>query len=486
MTEKDTDQVAVRVNNLSKIYHLWGSPQDRLIYPLKRMMTSLLPSRWKNTNDQQKGYREFYALRDVSFEICKGESWGFIGVNGSGKSSLLKIISGNLRPSAGTVEVDGKVTILDYGSGFNGEFTGEENIYAKAALLGLSRKQIDKQFDSIVAFADIGDFIKQPVKTYSSGMGARLGFAIMAHVKADIIITDEALAVGDVFFVQKAMSFLRSFLNKGTFLFVSHSINDVLSLCKKAVWLDEGRVMAIGSAKDVTDAYLRSRSMAASQKLMVDNKAQTQEAHIEPEQISYSDELVIAQPRLSGFTKSKIPRVIRDPRLEFINRSPWRNDIEIPLFSMDTPGFGVGGAKIENVAFEDEEGSTLSWIIGAEIVRLRITVHSETDMVSPIVGFQVKDCLGQVLFADNTRFTTIDKPFSVKRDQKWFAQFCFQMPLLPPGEYMIRVQVARGEVGKTAVLHCIDNALPFRSVASGVRHALVGIPMLSIGIAVLE
>lgn len=489
----ENDDIAVQVKDVSKIYRLWTSPSARLMHPVKNLINSFLPrilsKRWnKNTTTD---YHEFYALNDVSFKIRKGESWGFIGVNGSGKSTLLKMISGNLRPSAGTIEVDGKVVILDYGSGLNGEFTGEENIYMKAALLGLTKKQIDERFDSIVAFAELGEFIKQPTKTYSSGMTARLGFAIMSHVDADIMITDEALAVGDVFFVQKCMSYIRTFLKSGTFLFVSHSTNDVLSLCQKAVWLENGQVKAIGAAKDVTEAYLTSHVVANSQKLMADNQTLSDEKTAEPvhgpepELANNVSEIKITQPRLSTLMKSKIPRVIKDPRLEFLNRSPWRNDIKVPEFSLDSAGFGVGGAKIENVAFEDEQGETLSWIIGAEMVCLTITVRAEMDLTSPIVGFQVKDRLGQVLFADTTFFASVENPFLVENNQNWEAKFSFQMPLLPPGDYAIRVAVAIGaEEGSSAILHSIDNALIFRSVASEPRHGLIGIPMQSIGIQV--
>ena len=251
------DAVAVRVEHLSKVYQLWDSPRDRLLHPLRRA-AGALPGRGSRAGRVPAGYREFRALDDVSFEIRKGESWGFVGVNGSGKSTLLKIISGNIRPSAGRVEVDGKVAILDYGSGFNTDFTGRENIYVKGALLGLSRRQIDERFDAIAAFADIGEFLDQPVKTYSTGMGARLGFAIMAHVDADTLITDEALGVGDAFFVQKCMRHIRGFLERGTFLFVSHSINDVMSLCDHAVWLQQGRIARIGEAGEVCRAYMAS------------------------------------------------------------------------------------------------------------------------------------------------------------------------------------------------------------------------------------
>src|SRR5713101_5422824 len=207
---ESVEEPVVQVKDVSKSYGMWSSPRARLAHPILNAVRRVFPvSRIGLKNLEQRTrhmYREFHALQDISFEIMKGESWGFIGVNGSGKSTLLKIISGNLRPTKGSVEVEGKVAILDYGSGINGEFTGRENVYLKASILGLTRKQVDERFDSIAAFADIGEFMDQPVKTYSSGMGARLGFAIMAHVDADIMITDEALAVGDAFFVQKCMA----------------------------------------------------------------------------------------------------------------------------------------------------------------------------------------------------------------------------------------------------------------------------------------
>jgi lipopolysaccharide transport system ATP-binding protein len=423
------------------------------------------------------GCREFHALLDVSFEIRKGESWGFIGVNGSGKSTLLKIISGNLRPSTGCVEVDGKVVILDYGSGFNSEFTGEENIYLKAALLGLTKRQINERFQSIVEFAELGEFIKQPTKTYSSGMNARLGFAIMAHVDADIIITDEALAVGDVFFVQKCMAYIRSFLKRGTFLFVSHSMNDVLSLCQHAIWLEHGKIRAIGSAQATTNAYLGTQELARADSLAIE-----EEKPREAEAVNVS-ELVLNQPILAELMNYKVPRVIRDLREKYFNQSTLRNDIQVPEFVFDTVGFGAGGARILNVAFSDEEGSLLSWIVGGELVTLTIEVRAERDLPSPIVGFQLLDRLGQSLIADNSFLVTRDRVLRVVAGTSFTAEFVFQMPLLPVGEYVIRAAVALGEDESTAVpLHIVDAALVIRSTASGARHGLVGVPMHAIRI----
>jgi lipopolysaccharide transport system ATP-binding protein len=429
-------------------------------------------------------YREFKALENGSLEIAKGESWGIIGVNGSGKSTLLKMIAGNLRPTTGRVEVDGKVAILDYSSGLHGGFTGRENVYLKASMHGMSRREIDEKFESIVSFADIGDFMDQPVRSYSSGMVARLGFAIIAHVDADIIITDEALAVGDAFFVQKCMDYIRSFLNRGTFLFVSHSTNDIVSLCEKAVWLEHGKIREIGAAKDVTDAYLSSRTLYQSQQYLEKIGVAT----MDPSEPNARDESPAAQqrklkqPQLSTLMHAKQPRIIKDPRLEFINRSPWRNDISIPDFSAQSQGYGVGGARIVDVVFADDSGAILTWIIGAEMVRLRIILQADRDLDSPIVGFQVKDRLGMTLFADNTYLVTVEQPFSVAAGQRFEAEFHFQMPMMPVGDYAIRAAVALGEESDNAMLHCIDTALVFQSTTSAVRHGLVGVPMQSIRI----
>lgn len=492
----DSD-IAVRVKGVTKIYGIWSSPKARLAHPVMTMAAQVLPfSRLVRSLEYRKRnmYRDFHALHEVSLDIRKGESWGFIGVNGSGKSTLLKIISGNLRPSSGWVEVDGKVAILDFGAGFNGEFTGRENVYLKASIMGLTHRQIDERFDSIAAFADIGEFIEQPVKTYSSGMSARLGFAIMAHVDADIMITDEALAVGDAFFVQKCMAHIRAFLRQGTFLFVSHSVNDVVALCQKAVWLEQGRVRAIGSAKEVTDAYMSSVALRQSQQYLGGESggAAVEQGKLELKESEAlatppaSGGTVLSQPELARLTHSHPPRVVRDPRLEYLNRSRWRNDIEIPVFDMDAAGYGMGGARIVDVTFTDDSGAVLPWIIGAEVVHLKVDVRAERDLQSPMVGFQVKDRLGQTLFADNTFLITRERPFSVKAGEVFQAEFEFQMPMLPVGDYVIRIATAVGVEHENAMLHCLDNALLLRSTTSGARHGLVGVPMFRIKVSIRE
>ena len=253
--EPSSGDMAIRVHKLSKCYEIYDRPHDRLkqwFFPALHRLIGKNPSK--------QYYREFWALRDVSFEVKIGETIGIIGLNGSGKSTLLQLICGILSPTSGTVESKGRIAaLLELGSGFNPEFTGRENVYLNGTVLGLSPKEIDAKFDDIAKFADIGEFINQPVKQYSSGMYVRLAFAVMANVDADILVIDEALAVGDMLFSQKCMRFLRKFKNNGTVFFVSHNSGAVVSLCDRAVWLDRGQVQAIGPAKNVAERYLAKR-----------------------------------------------------------------------------------------------------------------------------------------------------------------------------------------------------------------------------------
>jgi len=233
---------AISVSNLSKAYPLFDRPWDRL----RHLLTGRQPA------------REFQALSGVSFEVAKGESVGIIGRNGSGKSTLLQIIAGTLAPGGGEVSVSGRVVaLLELGSGFNPEFTGRENVYLNGAIWGCSRAQMDEVFDEIAAFADIGDFIDEPVKEYSSGMMMRLAFAVQVSLKPEILIVDEALAVGDYFFQQKCFSRLRRMRDEGlTLLFVSHDLGVVRDICTKALLLADGNQVFFGDSKEAIRLYL--------------------------------------------------------------------------------------------------------------------------------------------------------------------------------------------------------------------------------------
>jgi lipopolysaccharide transport system ATP-binding protein len=246
-----SSEISIKVENLSKCYQIYEQPRDRL-------KQFVVPRLQRAIGQPAKQYfREFWALKDVSFEVKRGETVGIIGRNGAGKSTLLQILCGTLSPTQGNVEIKGRVAaLLELGSGFNPDFTGRENVYMNASVLGLSNAEIDARLDDIITFADIGDFLDQPVKTYSSGMYVRLAFAVVVHVDADILIVDEALAVGDAFFQAKCMSRMKRIVEMGTtILFVSHDINTVKALCQRTLWLGQGCALAFGETGDVARAY---------------------------------------------------------------------------------------------------------------------------------------------------------------------------------------------------------------------------------------
>ncbi|MBS0197418.1 MAG: ABC transporter ATP-binding protein [Planctomycetes bacterium] len=239
------DPVVIRAEDVGKCYHMYERPQDRLKQALFR---------WR-----RQYFREFWAVRHVSFEVRRGEAVGIVGRNGSGKSTLLQMIAGTLAPSEGSVSVAGRIAaLLELGSGFNYEFTGRENVYLNAAILGLSPREIDERFDAIASFADIGSFIDQPVKTYSSGMMVRLAFAVQVQVEPDVLIVDEALAVGDALFQKRCFQRLEDLRSTGvTLLFVSHDQESVRTLTSRAILLHEGRVRAAGPSGEVILDYRR-------------------------------------------------------------------------------------------------------------------------------------------------------------------------------------------------------------------------------------
>lgn len=248
-----SNDIAIRVENLSKCYEIYASPRDRLkqfVMPRLQRLAGREPKQY---------FREFWALKDVSFEIKKGETVGIIGRNGSGKSTLLQMICGTLNPTSGSIQTNGRIAaLLELGSGFNPEFSGRENVYMNAAVLGLSNEEIDARFDAIAAFAEIGDFIEQSVKTYSSGMMVRLAFAVAINVAPDILIVDEALAVGDAAFQRKCMRKINELSDSGvTLLFVSHDIETVRKICSEALYLSRGMMLGIGVAKHICIDYER-------------------------------------------------------------------------------------------------------------------------------------------------------------------------------------------------------------------------------------
>lgn len=436
MSSEQNDNIAISVEGVGKCYQVYSRPIHRLLQGL--------------VGHRKRYYKEFWALRGASFTVERGQTLGIIGRNGSGKSTLLQMIAGTLAATEGQIQVKGRVAaLLELGSGFNLEFTGRENVYLNATILGLTRAEIDARFADILAFADIGDFIDQPVKNYSSGMVMRLAFAVMVHVDAEILIIDEALAVGDAFFTQKCMRYLREFKERGTLLFVSHDGAAVTGLCDKAIWLDKGSMRASGDAKDVMNAYL--------EEFLARNAA-------DPARMAAA---VKAHKR-------------HDPRRDLIDRSSLRNDIEVMPFDPAAPGAGTLHARIVDVAMLNEKGEPIAWITGGETVTLEIAVLTDIDLESVIVGFYIKDRLGQYLFGDNTYLSYHDAPFGLEAGGVARARFTFDMPRLQNGEYFVTAGIAEGTQDEHELQNWLHEALLFKSQAVQSPVGIIGLPMLGI------
>ena len=446
-----SSDVAIKVNAVSKCYQIYSTPRDRLkqfIIPRLQRCLGVPPKQY---------FGEYWAVKDVSFEIKKGDTVAIIGRNGAGKSTLLQMLCGTLLPTCGTIETSGRVAaLLELGSGFNPEFTGRENVYLNAAILGLSRNEVEERFNDIIAFADIGLFIDQPVKTYSSGMLVRLAFSVIAHVDADILVIDEALAVGDAFFTQKCMRFLRQFMQTGTILFVSHDTASVRNLCNDAIWMEKGQILQYDKSKVVCENYLEA--------FYEEQQGKSTTTRIKKESLSAS-----ASPA-------------RDQRADFINTSNLRNDIKIFDFNAQAPSFGKGAAQITNVRFTDKDQNPLSWIVGGEEVVLQIEVYASNNLLSPIIGFYVKDRLGQTLFGDNTWLTCMDEPVQCSAGDFLLAEFGFVMPRLLAGDYSITAAIADGSQDDHVQHHWIHDALFFKSESTSVAGGLIGLPMNKISL----
>ncbi len=442
-----SNDIAIRVQGLSKCYGIYANPRDRLkqfILPRLQRLIGQAPKQY---------FREFWALKDVSFEIKKGETVGIIGRNGSGKSTLLQMICGTLSPTSGSIQTNGRIAaLLELGSGFNTEFTGRENVYMNASVLGLSNEEIDARFDDIAAFADIGQFIEQPVKIYSSGMFVRLAFAVIAHVDADILVIDEALAVGDAVFTQKCMRYIRDFQKRGTLLFVSHDIGSVQNLCKTGIWLGHGSTQMIGASKEVAEAYLQytlQETYGNNAKLSTLKKGTTTEEV--NNEATLHDNTVVA------------------PLIDYEAKLTVQDNIT------DAKGWQTGAADLLSIQLARLDGLTEEAFSGGEQVRVTIRAKANQELAHPIIGFIVRDRLGQELFGENTLPFTDLNPVPVKAGQEFFAEFVFQLPMLPNGQYAVMASVADGNLYDHIQHHFLHDVLILTVTSSKIRWGLVGI-----------
>ena len=437
--------------NLSKCYEIYGRPQDRLkqsIYPRLRRLAGQEPKNY---------YREFWALRDVSFEVKKGETVGIIGRNGSGKSTLLQIICGTLAPTSGTVETNGRVAaLLELGSGFNPEFTGRENVFMNGAVLGLSQEEISARFDDIAAFADIGEFIEQPVKMYSSGMYARLAFAVAINVQPEILVVDETLSVGDEGFQRKCFARINEIRERGVaVLFVSHSAAAIVELCDRAMLMENGKRTLSGVPKLVVSLY---------QKLLYASPDRV-EGIID--EIRRLDEDWNAQPAHAAESLWT-----RDPSQGDHRSLEDIAEFENELRPQSTVEYARRGAQISDVHVEDMQGRRVNVLVHGE--RYRYCYRVDFDAAATKVGFGMllKTVTGLELAGRGSHLISDGLPF-VQAGQSIEVAFEF-CNLLMPGTYFGNAGVATHESGSLEYLHRILDAIMFRVKQIDIDHPISG------------
>jgi lipopolysaccharide transport system ATP-binding protein len=419
-----SSEIAIKVENLSKCYQIYDQPRDRLKqFIMPRLQRSI-------GRQPRKYFREFWAIQDVSFEIKKGETVGIIGRNGSGKSTLLQMICGTLNPTSGNVRAEGRIAaLLELGSGFNPDFTGRENVYMNGAVLGLSKDEVDNSFDDIAAFADIGDFIEQPVKTYSSGMFVRLAFAVNIMSRPEIMIVDEALAVGDMAFQAKCMTALKRMQDRGvTVLFVSHDIGSVKSLCSQAVYLERGQIRSSGKASAVAEGYVRIvREEMNAQNFPINNS------------------FTVASDKENSTSSAGA---------DFFKTSE-AFDRRVAEFR-----YGNGGAKITFVELVDLDGQSLVSVEFDQEVKIRIFFTSlQEAYLSP--NYYILDDKKNLIVGAGLR-TVGESLLHCESGGKYVVTYTTTLPL-QEGNYSIQFQISKPLVADQTAefLDVIDDAIVF-------------------------
>jgi ABC-type polysaccharide/polyol phosphate transport system ATPase subunit len=397
---------AVEFQGVSKSYAIYDAPGDRL-----RELVSL---------NRFKRHRDFWALHDVSFEVHRGETFCIVGENGSGKSTLLQMVAGILQPSSGTVAVNGRVSaLLELGAGFNPEFTGRDNVYLNGSILGLTTRQIDERYKGIEAFAEIGEFINQPVKTYSSGMVVRLAFAVAINVDPEILLVDEALAVGDLYFRQRCMRKVHEMRTRGiTILFVSHAVADVKAIGDRALWLEHGRVVEIGDPDRVVARYLAAMVEKDSTYLQI--KAGT------------GAKRTSAGPVRAPEVVETIPNV--DHR------------------------YGDGRAEVLGIAVLDEQGRPLHMLDPSSNILVRISVRAKEEVPMPMVGFMLRNQLGMDFSGTNTAREGHELA-PMQAGDIYTVDFYLELPELYPASFSFSPAVADGTLLGYRMCDWIDNAV---------------------------
>ncbi len=409
------ENIAIKVTNITKIYHLYDKPQDRLkeaLHPLRKSY-----------------HHDFYALKDVSFEIKKGETVGIIGKNGAGKSTLLKLITGVLTPTSGTVAVDGKISsLLELGAGFNPEMTGLENIYLNGTLMGFTHEEMDSKINAILEFADIGEFIHQQVKTYSSGMFARLAFSVAINVEPDILIVDEALSVGDARFQAKCIRKMEQIASNGvTIVFVSHDMQSIKKFCKDIIWINNGIVRQKGAPDAILDDYMSFMSYGL-ETLRMDK---TEESEKE------------------------------------------KNNISSRLIDVsDCDSFGEKQAKIIGVLFLNDREIPTTTILQGTYVKFICEFDNIIDLHDVGIGVLIKDTLNNEVLTFNSYM--YDSPITViNAGTRTKCTIKFKVPKIFPKEYIVTVALSEGTQQNHIQQHWIHEATTVSVVSSDTTDACI-------------
>jgi lipopolysaccharide transport system ATP-binding protein len=437
------EDLAIALKNVSKCFKRYGKPSDRL-------KETLLPGKSRA--------EEFWALHDISLEVARGETLGVIGQNGSGKSTLLQIIAGTLTPTAGKVQVNGRVSaLLELGSGFNPEFTGRQNVFFNGQILGLSQAELEAKFDHIAAFADIGDFIDQPVKTYSSGMFIRLAFAVAISVDPNILIVDEALAVGDGIFVHRCMAKIKDFQDAGgTILFVSHDVGAIARLCSQVAWINAGSVAGLGEPGQITKRY---------QAWIYDSINAYQKEELE--QTSDAEPMVKVEDKVDVDDKNVAESMVSRK----LNPYTLKNYQAFPMLSR----FGTGRAEIVGFEVLDITGDSLKFVYPGDEIKVVVKTVAFDRVRSPLIGVVVYDRLRTEVTGFNT-YQLKNKLPKLSAGEQLEVEFSLKWPEIQGGNYLLETAIADGSQDSNEMLDWLQCSL---NLMSGVIELTFGIMRLS-------
>lgn len=401
---------AIEIKDVTKIYRLYDKPIDRLKESL--------------SVSHKEYHKDFFALNQISFEVEKGKSVGIIGTNGSGKSTILKIITGVLTPTTGEVKVNGKISaLLELGAGFNMDYTGIENIYMNGTMMGFSKKEMDNKLQDILNFADIGDFVYQPVKTYSSGMFVRLAFALAINVEPEILIVDEALSVGDVFFQSKCYRRMEEIRKSGTtIVMVTHDMGSIIKYCDKVILLNRGEFVAQGAAGKMVDLY----------KKILANQMESLQAELDDMKDSGGNSVT---SDTSGAGRESVSKLMKDMLIVNASRTE----------------YGDGRAEIFDMGLFDERGNVTNLLLKGEMFTIKERIRFRAELQCPIFTYTIKDKKGTDLTGTNTMFEGTEvKP--VKNGDIYEVSFRQKMTL-QGGEYLLSMSCTGFENGEHVVYH---------------------------------